>query len=123
MIDKRRLLDAAEKLGLKIKFNSDNPGLHSNHDHTSYSWKDMQSIVENVFDVKIESKRFTDTFTNSVQYDVNISSKFKNTGASKHKKQSVLSFCGERKISDEQSILNNGESINLKINNPVLVEV
>lgn len=124
MVDKKKLLDAAEKLGLKIKFNSDNPGLYSNYNHTSYSWNDMQDIVENVFDAKQENKYLADTFTSSVQYNGNLSSKFKYIDISKHKKQNIFfDFIGEERISDEQFTPDNGKSGHFKLANLAFVEV
>ena len=49
MLDKKRLKAIANKLGIKVTFDSDNPGLFSENDNKNYSFYDLDRVIDNTF--------------------------------------------------------------------------
>lgn len=46
MLDKKRLKVVANKLGMKITFDSDNPSFFSEKDKKNYSFSDLDKIID-----------------------------------------------------------------------------
>ena len=51
MLDKKRLKAAADKLGMKVTFDSDKPGFYSGSDNKFYSFSDLNKIIDKTFHV------------------------------------------------------------------------
>lgn len=49
MLDKKRLKAIANKLGIKVTFDSDNPGFFSENDNKNYSFYDLDRVIDNTF--------------------------------------------------------------------------
>lgn len=46
MLDKKRLKVVANKLGMKVTLDSDNPGFFSENDKKNYSFSDLKKIIK-----------------------------------------------------------------------------
>lgn len=49
MLDKKRLKAAADKLGMKVTFDSDKPGFYSGSDNKFYSFSDLEKLIDETF--------------------------------------------------------------------------
>lgn len=49
MLDRKRLKAIANKLGIKITYDSVNPGFFSENDKKNYSFYDLDRIIDNTF--------------------------------------------------------------------------
>jgi len=49
MLDKKRLKVIADRLGMKITFGLDSPGFFSENDKKSYSFSELEKIIDNTF--------------------------------------------------------------------------
>ena len=46
MLDKKRLKAIANKLGIKVTFDSDNPGFFSENDNKNYNFSDLDRVID-----------------------------------------------------------------------------
>ena len=49
MLNKKRLKAAADKLGMKVTFDSDKPGFYSGSDNKLYSFSDLKKFIDETF--------------------------------------------------------------------------
>ena len=49
MLDKKRLKAAADKLGMKVTFDSDKPGFYSGRDNKFYSFSELEKLIDETF--------------------------------------------------------------------------
>lgn len=49
MLDKKRLKAAADKLGMKVTFDSDKPGFYSGSDNKFYSFSELEKLINETF--------------------------------------------------------------------------
>ncbi|MCT6889069.1 MAG: hypothetical protein M3Z87_05300 [Lactobacillus sp.] len=46
MLDKKKLKTIANKLGIKVTFDSDNPGFFSENDNKNYNFSDLDRVID-----------------------------------------------------------------------------
>lgn len=46
MLDKKKLKTIANKLGIKVTFDSDNPGFFSENDKKNYNFSDLDRVID-----------------------------------------------------------------------------
>ena len=49
MLNKKRLKTAADKLGMKVTFDSDKPGFYSGRDNKFYSFSELEKLIDETF--------------------------------------------------------------------------
>ena len=79
MLDKKKLKAAADKLGMKVTFGSDNPGFFSKNDKKNYSFNDLSEIIDRVFPVDYSSDKNTSDQKQEILPSLSYKGNFKNT--------------------------------------------
>lgn len=64
MFDNEKIMEAAQKLGLEIKFNSDNPGFHlKNSKNETVSYFDFEAIAAQISERLYKNSSNNETIT------------------------------------------------------------